>query len=141
MQLIQVQLPVTNHNFVVIPILNPSTDCTSFCRPFYIYRIIWVCMDKKIKVHKFKSIGRSILKKLRSKSKLLYHLANRLTSVSSFSASVLMDLWDRRLADVYLSVNQMFGNLNTKLESTKQAYTHLIWMITFSHYVLLVPKA
>jgi hypothetical protein len=48
-----------------------------------------------------------ITKLLRLKSKLLYHLVNQLTSVSSFSdMSVLKDLWDTRLADVYLSVNQ-----------------------------------
>jgi hypothetical protein len=52
-------------------------------------------MGNKFKLYELKSDGRSIFKTtklLRLKSKLLYHLANQLTSVSSFSEiSVLKD--------------------------------------------------
>ena len=40
-------VPVADNNLVVVPVFNPSTNCTSFCCPFRIDRFIPLCQQRK----------------------------------------------------------------------------------------------
>lgn len=76
-------LPDAYNYFVVVPVFNPSTNCTPFCGPFSKNRIIWPCKDTNISIsiHYYKNINYNA-----EKERLInaYHLRLQGSSVSSF---------------------------------------------------------
>lgn len=44
--MVMMEVPITDDNFVVVPIFNPSAYCTPFCGPLSLDRFILVCVMK-----------------------------------------------------------------------------------------------